>query len=124
MKLVNLTNINQVEGREIYISESIVKDVDAVRDITLTLENNYNTVKQLESYFTTLEKKINKGCFDYGLALKGIKAILDRNIKSEYLQKYCNTSRIDSLLCVEDRIYIYIYFLEEMIEDIREELFN
>ena len=120
MLLNEIVKIKETEGREIYLSESIVKDADAVRDVYLVLENTCKVVRQLEAYGASLEKKINKGIFDYGLALKGIKPIVDQNIKSEYMAKFCNNQRIDSFLCVEDRTYLYIYFLESLIEDIRE----
>ena len=119
MLLNQIVEIKETEGREIFLSESIVKDCDAVRDVYLVLENTLTTVRQLEAYGASLEKKINKGIFDYGLALKGIKAIVDQNIKNEYMAKYCNNQRIDSFLCIDDRIYLYIYFLESLIEDIR-----
>ena len=121
MRLVNLVKVTEAEGREIYLNESIIKDADAVRDVYLTLENNYKTVKELELYGESLEKKILKGAFNYGLALKGIKNIIDKNIKSEYMEKYCSHTNINNFLDIDDRIYLYIYFLEYLIEEARDE---
>lgn len=120
MLLNQIVEIKETEGREIFLNESIIVDYDAVRDIYLTLENNYKTVKELEYYGESLKKKIDKDVFNYGLALKGIRTIIDNNIKSEYMKLFCNTQRIDNLLCADDRIYIYIYFLESILEDVRE----
>ena len=121
MKLVNLVKVTEAEGREIYLSESIIKDADAIRDVYLTLENNYKTVEELELYGESLEKKISKGAFNYGLALKGIRNIIDKNIKSEYMKKFCSHTNINNFLDIDDRIYLYIYFLEDLIEEARDE---
>ena len=120
MKLNQIETMKEAEAKEIFLNESIVVDPDCVRDICLTLENTFTTVKQIEAYRDSLEKKINKGIFDYGLALKGIKPIIDQNIKDKYMKLFCNNQRIDSFLCIDDRIYLYIYFLESILEDIRE----
>lgn len=123
MQLVDIVKINEVEGKEIYLNESIIKDYDMVRDLYLTLENNYKTVKELETYGENLKKKINKDIFNYGLALKGIRNIIDKNIKSEYIEVFCSTdTNLKNLINIDDRIYLYIYFLESLLEDIREEI--
>lgn len=120
MKLVDIVKISREQGKEIYLNENVLGDPDAVRDIYLTLENNYNTVKELEYYRESLRKKVKKDSFNYGLALKGIKTIIDKNIKENYMRLFCSSTRIDSLLSNDDRIYLYIYFLEFILEDIEE----
>ena len=85
--------------------------------------SNYKTVKELEVYGENLKKKINKDIFNYGLALKGIRNIIDKNIKSEYIDVFCSTdTNLKNLINIDDRIYLYIYFLESLLEDIREEI--
>ena len=120
MLLNQIETMKEAEAKEIFLNESIIKDYDAVRDVYLTLENIYKTIKELEYYGESLKKKIDKDVFNYGLALKGIRTIIDNNIKSEYMKLFCNNHRIDSFLCIDDRIYLYIYFLESILEDIRE----
>ena len=122
MKLVDIVKVTEEQGKEIYLSESIINATDLVRDLCLTLENNSKTVKELEQYGETLKKKIDKNIFNYGLALKGIRAIIDRNIKSEYMELFCENTNLNNFICIDDRIYLYIYFLETIIlEAIREE---
>ena len=60
MLLNKIVEIKEAEAKEIFLNESIVVDPDCVRDICLTLENAFTTVKQLEAYGDSLKKKIDK----------------------------------------------------------------
>ncbi|MBQ8997775.1 MAG: hypothetical protein IJ086_03655 [Clostridium sp.] len=123
MKLVDIKNMKEEQARDILEKEIIIKDSDLVRDICLVLENNYNTVMQLKVYSDQLKKKIEKGVFNYSLSLVGVKNIIDKSIKEFYIKPfYSKGSRIDNIISNDDRIHIYIYFLEDIMEELRAEI--
>lgn len=114
-KEFNLKDMKNLTKSEV---ESIisVSDIDdtKVNDVILTLENNYNFYNDMKAYTKTVSKKKE---FNFGLGLKGIQNIVDRGIREFYIKLFCNAgTRIDYFLSKEERLYIYDYFLNDVIE--------
>lgn len=105
--LSNLKNINKEDAAQLE-----PQDADAVREIILGAENNRGIYELLKQYkINTIDKHIKNNTFIYGAALQGVKNIIDRYIK-HYIKEYSEPgAAIKDLLTVNDRVYIYDYFL-------------
>ena len=110
--LKDMKNLSKAQTENI-ISVSNIDEVK-VNDITLTLENNYTFYNTLKDYSKSLSKKKE---FNYGLALKGMQTIVDKATKEFYIKPFCNMgTRIDNFLNKEERLYLYSYFVSDIIE--------
>lgn len=110
--LNSMKNLSKAEVQNIINVASI--DEVKVNDVTLTLENNSIFYNNMKAYTKTVAKKKE---FNFGLGLKGIQNIIDKAIKEFYIKPFCTAgTRIDSFLSKEERLYIYDYFLNDVIE--------
>lgn len=104
MKKITLANLKNMSMEEIQgLKES---DSDAVRDVTLTLENNSIFYNWLKTYIISTQKKIEKGNYNYSLAVKGMLNLTDKGTKEFYMKDFCNNTNLNSLLNVNDRIIV------------------
>ena len=110
--LKDMRNLSKAEVENIINVASI--DEVKVNDVALTLENNSIFYNNMKAYTKTVAKKKQ---FNFGLGLKGIQNIIDKAIKEFYIKPFCTAgTRIDSFLSKEERLYIYDYFLNDVIE--------
>lgn len=115
MNKITLNGIKNMNMDQINTLKEI--DTDMVRDITLTLENNYNFYNSMKNYIISTQKKIKKETYNYSLTIKGMLNITDHFIKNEYIRNYCNNQKISSVLSVNDRIIIARDILNDNIND-------
>jgi len=72
-------------------------DFDVVKELNITIENEFDIYKQEEELRKNYAKKWNKGKFDFGLAQKGVKNLIVvpriRKYQKEYGMKIGDPER-------------------------------
>ena len=130
MRLENKTEIKSIESiKDVRMTLANIKDMteESIKNIEATDEhlttelilftaNEYDIYKNLQCYKENLRKKIDKNIFDYAKAVHGVRNIIDTSIK-RYLKLFTTYTRISDYISVNDRIYIYKHFIDEILND-------
>lgn len=131
MRLENKTEIKSIESiKDVRMTLTNIKDMteESIKNIETTdehlttelilfTENEYDIYKNLECYKENLRKKIEKDIFDYSKAVHGVRNIIDDSIK-RYLRLFTTYTRISDYIDINNRIYIYKYFVDDIIDKI------
>ncbi len=113
MKKLTLAGIKNMSETELKGLKAI--DEVATTEYILCIENMREIYFLLVAYKKTLDKKISKDQFNYTLAVKGIQNIIDRGFK-QYIKDFSSPgATIKDIVNINDRIYIYNYFLEKFL---------